>query len=151
SRQEIVQGQASPIFPGWHPCILVERNDEAQGMDEVRGIVQQETAFMERFVNKSKVTVLQVTQPAVNQLGGGTAGPGREISFVNECHAQAAQHRIQGDAGSGDAAAKDQKIETCLSESCDGPLHTVFYLAVRNHALARPASEDAQRTQPLNA
>src|SRR5579871_2380966 len=122
-RQQIVQGQAEAVFPGGDPGIVVERDDEAQGVNEMGTVFQEQTTFMECFINEVEAAMLQVTQAAVNQLGRGTAGTGSKVPFVDQADAKATQHSIEGDPGPRDAAAENEEIEGVLPERIDGPLH----------------------------
>ena len=90
---------------------------------------------MQCFINEVKAAVLQVTQPAVNQLGRRIAGAGGEVSFVDQAHPEGAEHAIQGDAGSGDSAADDQEIEEHFPEGVDSPFHQRI-LAIQPNDLA---------------
>src|SRR5262245_29936574 len=70
-----------------------------------------------------EAAVLQVPEPAVNQLGGNAACSGGEISFLDQPDPQAAQHRIKGDSGPGNAATDNENIKASLPKRIDGPLH----------------------------
>ena len=67
-RQVVVQEQAGAHHPH-RPHARVVRHDEAQRPHDVRRAAQQHLALGQRLAHQRELVVLQVTQPAVDQLG----------------------------------------------------------------------------------
>ena len=78
---------------------------------------------MQRLVDEMEAGVLQVSKAAVHQLRGDAAGAGGEIAFVDESNPIAAQRGVQGHAGAGDAAAKNQQVEALVLKGVNIPFH----------------------------
>ena len=53
----------------------------------------------------------QVAEPAVHQLGGPPRRAEGEVVGVDGEHGQPAGHRVEGDAGAGDAEADDDHVD----------------------------------------
>ena len=58
-----------------------------------------------------KASVLEVAQPAMDELGGGRRSAGGEVALLDQQHLEAAAGGIARDAGAVDAAADDGEIE----------------------------------------
>ena len=66
---------------------------------------------IKRFAHQPKPAVLEVAQPAMDQLGRGRRRARREVVLLDQEHAQAAAGGIAGDAGAVDAAPDDGEVE----------------------------------------
>jgi hypothetical protein len=64
----IVKKEAEPDQPG-RPKALVMREDESQGLDDVRRGAEQDFALQQRFAHEPKLIIFQIAQTAVNELG----------------------------------------------------------------------------------
>ncbi len=72
---------------------------------------QQHFAFAQRRTHQPEFAVLQITQPAMDQLRGCRRRAGRKIVLLDEHDPQAAAGGVAGNAGAVDAAADDGEIE----------------------------------------
>ncbi len=106
----------------------------------MRSVAQEAATFVQCFVDELEIAVFQVTQTAVNELRRKTARAGSEITLVDQGDAQAAQHGIERDAGTGDAAAENEQIENSVRERFRRPFHT--------HSPARPVSSLTHAAAP---
>jgi hypothetical protein len=76
----------------------------------VRRHAQQGLALGQRLGDQAKLVVLEIAQPAVNQLGRGRRGGRREIATLDQQHRKTAPGRLARDAGAIDAAADNEEI-----------------------------------------
>jgi hypothetical protein len=79
-------------------------------MDQVRGVVSQEAALVERFHDQWQVSLLEVPHTAVDKLGGAAGGSLAEIALFQEADGVAARRGVEGDADAGSAATDDRDI-----------------------------------------
>ncbi len=96
---------------------LVDRHQEFERPDQVRRQLHQERPLVGALEHQPELRVLEVAQAAVHQLRRFGRRSRREIGFLDERDFQAAQRRVAGDAGAGDAAADDQEIERLFAEA----------------------------------
>ena len=82
-----------------------------QQLHEVRGVPAQPLALVQRLVHETHVALLQVAQAAVHQLRALRGRPAGEVGGLDERRPQAARGGVEGDAGTGDAAADDEHVE----------------------------------------
>ena len=87
------------------------REHEAHRPDDVRGVAQEHRALAQGLAHESEVAMLQVSKPAVDQLGAGRRGVRGQIVLLAEQHVEAAPRRVPGDAGAVDAAADDEQVD----------------------------------------
>ena len=106
----VVQEQAGAEHPRRTQVRLV-RQHERQRLDDVRRLAQQHLALGERFVDQPEFVVLEITQPAVDQLRAPLRGRRRDVALLDHEHLEAAPGRIARDAGTVDAGTDDQEIE----------------------------------------
>jgi hypothetical protein len=66
---------------------------------------EQDLAFGERFPHKPELVVLEVAQPAVDQLAAGRGGGTAEIALLAKRYGEPAPRRVTGDADPVYAAA----------------------------------------------
>ena len=90
---------------------LVERHDEAERPDEVRRHAQQYFAFGERGAHQAQGALLEIAQPAMDELRGRRRGAGGKVALLDQQHFEAAAGRIARNADAVDAAADDGEIE----------------------------------------
>jgi hypothetical protein len=88
----------------------IVRHHEAQRPHDVRRALEQHLAFGQRLAHQREFVVLEVAQPAVDQLGAARRGVRGEVVLLAQQHAQATACQIAGDAGAVDAAAHDQHV-----------------------------------------
>ena len=70
------------------------RHDEARRPGEVSGDAQQDLALGERFGDEAELELLEVAQPAVDQLGGRGRRGARQVAALDEDRRQAAAGRV---------------------------------------------------------
>ena len=109
--QQIVEPESGPIKQARRPA--VQRDQKWLRRNQVRREIQQDCAFPQRFTNQMKPELLQVTQPAMDELRILAAGAGCEVPLLDQRHFDASQRQIPHDACAVDAAAQDQHFE-CL-------------------------------------
>ena len=74
------------------------------------GDAQHDLALGERLVHQLELVVLEVAQPAVDQLGGGGGGGRRQVGALDQQRGQPAAGGVARDAGAVDAAANDEHV-----------------------------------------
>lgn len=100
----IVEEQAGTDHPG-RAQVRTVRQDEAQRLDDVRRLGQQDLALGQGFADQAEFVVFEVAQAAVDQLAAGRGGVlGQVVLFAKE-HGQAAPGCVGGDPYTVDAAA----------------------------------------------
>ena len=62
--------------------------------------------------DQGKVEVLEISKPAMYQLGRTAGGAGGKIALFDKSNAQTAGRRIENKSRAGDAAADDQHVQT---------------------------------------
>src|SRR3954447_3059659 len=77
----------------------------------MRRHAQQDLALGEPLAHQAKVAMLQIAQPAMDQLARRRGGRAGEIALVAKQHSKAAPGRIASDPDAIDAAADDEQIE----------------------------------------
>ena len=76
-------------------------------------------AFPEGFAYQPELQLLQVTQPAVDQLAGTAARAGRPVARFQQRCRQPAGSSIQRAAGADDAPADDDDVERLAFEALE--------------------------------
>ena len=93
------------------PQVRLVRQHERQRRDDVRRDRQQHFAFGERLGDQPELVVLEVAQPAMDQLGALRRSGRGEIVLFGQQHGKAAARGVARDAGAVDAAADDEEVE----------------------------------------
>ena len=78
----------------------------------MRSVFVENRPLAPHLFHQSDFKLLQVAQPAMNQLSGFAAGAGSEIVFVNQGNTQSAGSRVQRNARARDAATDDEEVES---------------------------------------
>jgi len=89
----------------------VHRQRHALGDREVRRDLAQRPPLGRGLEDEPDLTLLEVAQAAVDQLGRAARGARGEISALDECGAQSAHRSIARDAGAGDATADHEHLD----------------------------------------
>src|SRR5438128_170804 len=97
-------------------------------------------ALAARLEHERELVVFQIPQAAVDQLRRLAAGPAREISLLDQGHAQPAHGGVTGDASAVDAAADHQQVEGRLCESLDDGGTTAVRHRTLSHVRATSSS-----------
>ena len=106
----IVEEQPEADLPA-RPQAGHVRQDELHRSDEVRGDAQQALALDQRFAHQAEFEELEVSQPAVDQLGTRGRSAGGEIRLLHQRDFQSTPGGVARDARAVDAAAHDEKID----------------------------------------
>ena len=77
---------------------------------EVRRILAQQAALLQRLHHQRDVALLQIAHAAVDQLGGAAGGRFAEVFALEQQHVIAARGRVDCDADTGSAAADDHDV-----------------------------------------
>src|SRR5512132_1029898 len=89
-----------------------ERVEEWYRLGEVRSqLVQGQRALLEGFEDQGEVELLQIAEPAVEELAGPARGARGEVAGFDQADAQAAGDRIQCAAAARDAGADHEDVE----------------------------------------
>ena len=86
------------------------RQHEPHRMDQVGRRPQQHLALGQRLADQPQRAMLEIAQPAMDQLGRGRRGARAEVVLLQQQHAQAAAGGVARDAGAVDAAADDGEV-----------------------------------------
>src|SRR5262249_51509528 len=89
----------------------IVRQHEEERPDDVRRDAQQHLALLQRLAHQVELVLLEVAQPAVDQLRAASAGGPREVALFDEQDREAAAGRIARDARAVDPPAHDQEVE----------------------------------------
>jgi len=87
------------------------RHDEAPLLDEVRRAEREHASLAQALADDAELVVLEVPDPAVDQLRRGRARAAAEVALLDEHRAQAAAGRLAGDVHARDAAAHHRHVE----------------------------------------
>ena len=91
--------------------VLVDRNHELEGLEQVVGDPGQDLLLPEALGHQLELELGQVPDPAVEQLGRPARGPGGEIVLLDQRHPEAPGRQIEGRSAAGDSAADHQDVE----------------------------------------
>jgi len=105
----VVEEQAEPQQPARAQPVAIGQH-EAQRPDDVRRDAPQYLAFLQRLAHQAEFIMLQIAQPAVDQLGRGRRGALRKVPRLQQQHPRAAPGRIARDPGAVDPAADHDDI-----------------------------------------
>ena len=73
-------------------------------------------ALGQRLADQPELEMLEVAQPAVDQLGAPLRGRRGDVALLDQEHLEAAPGGIARDAGAVDAGADDEEIELRIGE-----------------------------------
>ena len=108
-------------------------------MDQVRrDLLDQQAALVQRLSHELDVEVLEVAQPAVDQLAGTARSAGREVTFLEQGDRQAAAGGIQCDTTAGHAPAHDEDVERLGRAAFQSPrphLRSETTLPIQRHQI----------------
>jgi hypothetical protein len=103
------------------PDVRDERVEERDRLDEVgRERVQQQSALGERLAHEAELELLEVAQPAVDQLARAARGAGGEVARLHERDRQAAGGGVKGRVDADDAAADHDDLEHLRRQPLEG-------------------------------
>ena len=114
-RHHVVEVQPDP-----HQAVraraVERRHDQRQRAHQVRRERHHQLALEQRLAHEPEVEVLQVAQPAVDELARAAGGPRGEVGALEQRHAVAARGGVERDARAGDAATDDDDVELVLRQ-----------------------------------
>ena len=116
--QVVVHEQSDTQHPG-RPQALLVRQHEAHRPDDVRRNPPQHLALGQRLPHQPEIEVLEVAQPAVDQLGRARRGAGREIAHLAQKYGMASAGGVTRQSAAVDAAADDRQVVDVLHECPD--------------------------------
>ena len=103
----IVSQETKTNHPTRPQTRMVWENKAARPND-MRGDAEQHVAFGKRFAHQAKLQRFQITQAAVNQLGGRRRGSRREIVLFAQINRQPAARGVARNSAAIDATAYDR-------------------------------------------
>ena len=112
-REDVVGRHAQaeqPALGGVGP----HRVDEVHRPNQVRREAHQQLALADAFEHEAELVVLQVAQPAVDQLARLAAGAAGEVAHVDRDDAKPPACRVERDAGAGRAEADDEDVDLAV-------------------------------------
>ena len=86
-------------------------------MHEVRCVLAQPLAFVQRLVDQPHLALLQVAQAAVHELRALRRRARGEVVALDERRAQPTRRGVEGDADAGDASADHDDVEGLVAQS----------------------------------
>ena len=89
---------------------MVVGHDEGQIMNQMRRIFQKDAALLQRFHDQRNVALLQITHPAMHQLGRAAGSPFAEIRLFEQHHLIAPRGRVERNPHSGRATANNRQV-----------------------------------------
>ena len=104
------------------------RHDDGQRTHEVRGERHEQLALEQRLANQAKIEVLEVAQPAVDELARAARGARGVVGALEQGDAVAATGGVERHPGSRDPAADHGDIEALPGECFEG-------LCSRDHSM----------------
>ena len=112
-----------------------ERDQEGQGRDQMRRVVEQPLALGEVLVDEADLALLEVAEPAVHHLGGLRRRTRGEVALFDKCGLQAPARCVERHARPGDAAADDEHVERLVRQAAQ---HVVAAKGVHGPSLPQP-------------
>ena len=102
----------------------------------MRRRAQQDLALGQRLAHEAELIVLQIAQPAVDQLAAGRGSVAREVVLLAQHHGQAPADGVTRNAGAIDPAADDQEIDRLIQAPRPhprphGPIPPISFAASR--------------------
>src|SRR5262249_7385676 len=88
-------------------AVGIDRDDDLDRPDQLRQMLEQPGALMERLAHQAEVHVLEIADAAVDQLGGLRRRLRAAASLVEESDLIVLPRQLPGDSGTVDAAADD--------------------------------------------
>ena len=107
--QVVVEEEPEPDQQGRAQAAMM-REHEPERPDDVRGHGEQHLPLAQRLAHQAEGEVLQVAQPAVDELGRGRGRAAGQVGLLRQQHGQSAPGGIAGDAAAVDAPADDGNV-----------------------------------------
>ena len=109
--KSVISGHASSDV-GALPAVVGEREQERHRVHQVRREpLEEQRPLAERLTHQPDVQLLEVAQPAVDELARSRRGAGAKVPGLDEPYGQPSGDRVERDSGAHDAAADDQHLQ----------------------------------------
>ena len=115
--QPIVHRHPDAEFPGRRFLSPVEWVEESQRSHQPGSGLAHQTPLAASIEYQFEFAILQITNAAVDEPCGATAGATAKVILLDQGGVEAAHCRIAGHRRAGDAAADDQQVELFLSQA----------------------------------
>ena len=100
--RQVVEPQGRGVRPGHrlgdHAVLPEQRDQEGEGGDQVRRVVEQALALGQVLVDQAELALLQVAEASVDHLGGLRRRARGEVGLLDQRGAQPPACRVEGDA-----------------------------------------------------
>ena len=106
--EHLVELEADAVEGAFPPGVAGD--DERRVRDEVRRVLAQEAALLQRLHHERDVALLEVAHAAVDELGRAAGGAFAEVVLLEQQRGVAARGGIDRDADAGGAAADDDDV-----------------------------------------
>ncbi len=92
--------------------VFAQREEERCRPHEVRRDgFDEHPALAQRLAHEGEIELLEIPEPAMDQLRGSARGSGGEVAFLDEAYTQPTRRGIESDPGPGDTAADHHEVE----------------------------------------
>ena len=102
-----------------HAAACEQRDEEREDAHEMRRVLERALAFVERLVDEADLTLLEVAQATVHELGALRARARREVVALDQRGAQAPAGGVERHPGAGDATTDHQDVELLVAEPAE--------------------------------
>ncbi len=132
-RQQVINLHADAVEGSLPPRVV--RHDKRQVMHQVRRVLPQQAALLQRFHHQRHIALLQIANAAMHQLGGAAGGALAEIFALDKQCFVAARGCVHRNAGTGRATADHQHIPGLRAPRPHGLQHliTIHWQPLRTH------------------
>ena len=110
-RQEVVKGKTGMEQQGRALLPAIDRQQEAERLDEMRRGLDQPSALDQGLAHERKLELLEIAQAAMDQLGRGRRGGASIVALLGEHHLQPAAGGVASNGSAMNAAADDENVE----------------------------------------
>src|SRR5437773_6125418 len=111
SRERGVEGKTRANQETRSSLAPVVRNQERKGADEFGRQAKKDGPLAQRLAHEPELAGFEITDAAVDQLGGAAARPGSEVAPLEQEHPEPAHRRVARHGCALDAASNDEEIE----------------------------------------
>ncbi len=102
------------------PAACEQRDEEREDAHEVRRVLERALALVQGLVDEADLTLLEVAQATVHELGALRARARREVVALDQRGAQAPAGGVERHPGAGDATTDHQDVELLVAQPADG-------------------------------
>ena len=120
---QVVNGESEADLQRGVRVLVINRQQERNRAREVRRQPHQQPPLLARFADQLEAQLLEVAQPAVDQLGRPAGRAAGEIARFHQRDFQTAQSRLTRGRGALDASTDNREVEGCVAEGLKIPFH----------------------------